>query len=129
STTEDSPGFHEAARREKLRRMIELGHDPWGSRYDDRALMRELRARAGEIRFVQASGKEVEIPDRAAEPDLDFRGWLQDQGKGEMRGPKVRAAGRIVLSRDAGKLRFLNIQDWTGNIQLLVGKAQVGEAN
>ena len=49
--------------------------------------------------------------------------------KGEMRGPKVRAAGRIVLSRDAGKLRFLNIQDWTGNIQLLVGKAQVGEAN
>jgi lysyl-tRNA synthetase class 2 len=129
SPTDDSPGFHEAARREKLRRMIELGHDPWGSRYDDRSLMRELRARAGEIRFVQASGKEVEIPDRAAEPDLDFRGWLQDQGKGEMRGPKVRAAGRIVLSRDAGKLRFLNIQDWTGNIQLLVGKAQVGEAN
>jgi lysyl-tRNA synthetase, class II len=129
SSTDDSPGFHEAARREKLRRMIELGHDPWGGRFDDRSLMSELRARAGEIRFVQASGKEVEIPDRASEPDLDFRGWLQDQGKGEMRGPKVRAAGRIVLSRDAGKLRFLNIQDWTGNIQLLVGKAQVGEAN
>jgi lysyl-tRNA synthetase class 2 len=128
-STDDSPGFHEAARREKLRRMIELGHDPWGGRYDDRSLMSELRARAGEIRYVQASGKEVEIPDRAAEPELDFRGWLQDQGKGEMRGPKVRAAGRIVLSRDAGKLRFLNIQDWTGNIQLLVGKAQVGEAN
>jgi lysyl-tRNA synthetase class 2 len=129
SPTDDSPGFHEAARREKLRRMIELGHDPWGSRFDDRSLMSELRARAGEIRYVQASGKKVEIPDRAAEPELDFRGWLQDQGKGEMRGPKVRAAGRIVLSRDAGKLRFLNIQDWTGNIQLLVGKAQVGEAN
>jgi lysyl-tRNA synthetase class 2 len=129
SPTDDSPGFHEAARREKLRRMIELGHDPWGSRFDDRSLMSELRSRAGEIRYVQASGKKVEIPDRAAEPELDFRGWLQDQGKGEMRGPKVRAAGRIVLSRDAGKLRFLNIQDWTGNIQLLVGKAQVGEAN
>ena len=39
----------------------------------------------------------------------------------------MRAAGRIVLSRDAGKLRFINIQDWTGNIQLLVGKAQVGD--
>src|SRR5262249_19508113 len=35
--------------------------------------------------------------------------------------------GRIMLLRDAGKLKFINIQDWTGNIQLLVGKAQVGD--
>jgi len=32
-----------------------------------------------------------------------------------------------MLLRDAGKLKFINIQDWTGNIQLLVGKAQVGD--
>ena len=44
-------------------------------------------------------------------------------------GPKVRAAGRIVLLRDAGKLKFLDIQDWTGRIQLFIGKAQVGEQN
>ena len=30
-------------------------------------------------------------------------------------------------SRDAGKLKFLNIRDWTGNIQVFVGKKQVGE--
>jgi lysyl-tRNA synthetase class 2 len=120
-------GLHEAARREKLRKIAALGVDPWGGRFDDRLLIGDIRSRAGEVRFRKESGQEVELPDRAAQPDLDFRGWLQDQGKGEMTGPKVRAAGRIVLSRDAGKLRFINIQDWTGNLQLLVGKAQVGD--
>ena len=46
-----------------------------------------------------------------------------------MIGPKVRAAGRIVLSRDTGKLLFVNIHDWTGNIQLFIGKNQVGDEN
>ena len=118
---------HEAARREKLRKIIDLGHDPWGGRFDDRSLIGDLRARRSEIHFLKDGGQQVVIPNRNAQPDLDFRGWLQDQGKGEIAGPKVRAAGRIVLSRDAGKLRFINIQDWTGNIQLLVGKAQVGD--
>ncbi len=118
---------HESARRDKLRKITELGHDPWGGRFDGRSLIGELRARRGEIHFAKEGGQQVPLPDRDAQPDLDFRGWLQDQGKGEMTGPKVRAAGRIVLSRDAGKLRFINIQDWTGNIQLMVGKAQVGD--
>ena len=120
---------HEAARRDKLRKITELGHDPWGGRFDDRTLISELRDRRGEIRFTKEGGQQVAIPDRSAQPELDFRGWLQDQGKGEITGPKVRAAGRIVLSRDAGKLRFINIQDWTGNIQLMVGKAQVGDGS
>jgi lysyl-tRNA synthetase, class II len=117
----------EAARREKLRKLAALGVDPWGGRFDDRALIGDIRARRGEIRFVRETGGPIEVPDRVAQPDLDFRGWMQDQGKGEWSGPRVRAAGRIVLSRDAGKLRFINIQDWTGNIQLMVGKAQVGD--
>ena len=58
---------------------------------------------------------------------VDFRVWMQQQGPGELTGPHVRAAGRIVLQRDAGKLRFVNIQDWTGRIQLFIGKQQVGE--
>jgi lysyl-tRNA synthetase class 2 len=123
----DDPGLHEAARRAKLKKLIELGVDPWGGRLDDRLLIGDIRARRGEIRFATEGGKQVEVPDREANPDLDFRGWLQDQGKGEWSGPRVRAAGRIMLSRDAGKLRFINIQDWTGNLQLLVGKAQVGD--
>src|SRR6185436_12875013 len=69
----------------------------------------------------------IEPPDREANPSVDFRQWVADQGKGEMTGPKVRAAGRIVLNRDTGKLRFVDIQDWTGRIQLFIGKAQVGE--
>ena len=123
----DDQGLHEAARREKLKKLIELGVDPWGGRFDDRTLIGDIRARRGEIRFVTEIGGPIEVPDREAQPELDFRGWMQDQGKGEWTGPKVRAAGRIVLSRDAGKLRFINIQDWTGNIQLFIGKSQVGD--
>jgi lysyl-tRNA synthetase, class II len=117
----------EAARREKLRKIAALGVDPWGGRFDDRTLIGDIRARAREIRYVRELDGPIEPPNREAQPDIDFRGWMQDQGKGEWSGPQVRAAGRIMLSRDAGKLKFINIQDWTGNIQLLVGKAQVGE--
>jgi len=120
-------GVHEAARREKLAKLVALGVDPWGGRFDDRLLIGDIRARAGEIRLVRELGGPIEVPDRTKQPDLDFRGWMHDQGKSEWSGPKVRAAGRIMLSRDAGKLRFINIQDWTGNLQLLVGKAQVGD--
>ena len=44
-------------------------------------------------------------------------------------GPRVRAAGRIVLERKKGKLIFIDIRDWTGQIQLLVGRNQIGEEN
>jgi lysyl-tRNA synthetase class 2 len=117
----------EVARREKLRKIAALGVDPWGGRFDDRTLIGDIREQQREIRYVREVGGPIEAPNREVQPDLDFRGWMQDQGKGEWSGPKVRAAGRIVLSRDAGKLKFVNIQDWTGNIQLLVGKAQVGD--
>ncbi len=119
----------EAARREKLRRIAELGHDPWGSRFDDRDLIGDIRARVGEVKLRLEDGTEVELPDPDAEADFNYRQWLADQGKGEITGPKVRAAGRIMLSRDAGKLRFVNIQDWTGTIQLFIGKNQVGDEN
>lgn len=117
----------EAARREKLRKIAALGVDPWGGRFDDRTLIGEIRDRRGEIKYVRETGGPIEPPDRDAQPELDFRGWMQDQGKGDWSGPKVRAAGRIMLLRDAGKLKFINIQDWTGNLQLMVGKAQVGD--
>ena len=91
----------EASRREKLAKLIELGHDPWGQRFDRQMPVSEIRTHEGEL---------VET----------------DQG---LRGPKVRAAGRILLSRNAGKLLFLNIQDWTGKIQIFIGKKQVGDEN
>jgi lysyl-tRNA synthetase class 2 len=95
----------EAARREKLRKIRALGLDPFGSRFDDHLPIGDVRARETEV---------VRQPGEGGEP-------------GEEHGPKVRAAGRIMLQRRAGKLIFLDIQDWTGRIQILAGKKQVGE--
>ena len=41
-----SSGGHESARREKMRKLIELGIDPWGQRFDDRLLIGDIRAKA-----------------------------------------------------------------------------------
>ena len=98
----------EAARREKLRKLRELGVDPWGQRFDDRTPIGQIRARENEI-VVHPLKEGQRVPD-------------QD-------GPTVRAAGRIVLQRKKGKLIFADIRDWTGQIQLFIGKNQVGEDN
>jgi lysyl-tRNA synthetase class 2 len=103
-------GVHEAARREKLRRLQALGHDPWGARFDDHQPIGQIRRRENEIVVdPPAPGAQTLTP--------------------EQHGPTVRAAGRIVLARDKGKLIFLDIRDWTGQIQVFVGRNQVGEDN
>jgi lysyl-tRNA synthetase class 2 len=128
ATSQPSGNDWEASRRDKLRRIVELGHDPWGSRFDDHARIADIRARAGEIIYRRQDGVDVSLPRlEAAEPNLDFRKWLADQGPGEMIGPHVRAAGRIVLHRDKGKLQFIDIRDMTGQIQLFIGQQQVGD--
>jgi lysyl-tRNA synthetase class 2 len=106
----DDEGRLEAARRAKLRKIQELGLDPWGRRFDGHMPIAEIRARESEI---------------VMEPTGD----CQTGKPPEERGPVVRAAGRIVLQRKAGKLVFLDVRDWTGTIQLLIGKRQVGERN
>ena len=100
----------EAARREKLKKLIELGVDPWGQRFDGHMAIGEIRSRESEIQVVPTGDCATGRPP-------------------ELRGPKVRAAGRIVLQRKTGKLIFVNIQDWTGTIQLFIGQAQVGPRN
>jgi len=105
----ESMGIHEAARREKLRKIEELGFDPWGSRFDDHIAIGEIRSRESEIATTES-------------PDGDPR-------KTQSNGPKVRAAGRVRLQRKKGKLIFLDIQDWTGQIQVFLGRKQVGEEN
>ncbi len=106
----DAPGMHEASRREKMRKIQELGIDPWGSRFDDHSPIADIRAREAEITVEP-------IPEGS------------DQREPTQHGPKIRAAGRIVLQRKKGKLIFLDIRDWTGQIQLFVGRGQVGEEN
>ena len=118
----------EQSRREKLERITQLGLDPWGARFDDHASIAAIRARTGEIVFKTQDGRDVTLPDLASPPaDFDFRKWLSEQGPGEMTGPQVRAAGRIVLHRDKGKLQFIDIRDMTGQLQLFVGQQQVGD--
>ncbi|MHB1034779.1 MAG: lysine--tRNA ligase [Pirellulales bacterium] len=98
----------EASRREKLRKIQDLGLDPWGGRFDGHIPIGQIRARENEIVVEPvAEGSERHGP--------------------EQHGPKVRAAGRIVLQRRAGKLIFLDIRDWTGKIQLFIGRKQVGD--
>lgn len=49
--------------------------------------------------------------------------WRDEMGD---EGPRVRVAGRVMARRDMGRVTFFDIQDWTGKIQLFVGKRQVG---
>jgi lysyl-tRNA synthetase class 2 len=86
----------EAARREKLAKLEELGVDPWGQRFDDVQSMADLRA--------QAAGMDP----------------------ADQEGPTVRVAGRILLLRNAGRLVFLTLADRSGRIQVMLGKKQVG---
>ena len=119
----------EESRRNNLNRIIELGFDPWGQRFDDRNMIADIQDRVAEIKFVTESGENISLPNDEELGDDSFRDWCKKQGKGTMNGPQVRAAGRILLHRDKGKLQFIDIEDWTGRIQLFVGKTQVGEEN
>jgi lysyl-tRNA synthetase class 2 len=103
-----SSGVLEAARRDKLQKLKGLGVDPWGSRFDSHQPISQIR------------GLETEIV--TAPP-------AEGQQHGEQHGPRVRAAGRIVLMRDTGKLIFADIRDWSGRVQLYIGKKQVGDRN
>ena len=126
----DSPEYSslEAARREKMARLQVLGIDPWGQRFDDRILVQDIRQLAEQIIYRTEGGQELPVPNPATQPEgFNLRQWKADQGKGEMVGPQVRAAGRVVLHRDKGKLHFVDIRDWTGQIQLMVGQKQVGD--
>jgi lysyl-tRNA synthetase class 2 len=91
-----TPDDLERARLKKLKRIEELGHDPWGTRFDRHQAIGQVRA--------------LPLPE------------------GDDPGPRVRVAGRIVLKRDQGRVVFLQLRDWTGQIQLFLGKKQVGEA-
>jgi lysyl-tRNA synthetase class 2 len=114
------------ARREKMRQIEERGIDPWGSRFDDRSLVSDCRNRTDEIQWTKDDGTTLALPD-LSEGELDYRQWKSDNGPGEQTGPTVRVAGRIMLARDKGKLIFLTLRDWTGDIQIFIGKNQVGE--
>ena len=113
--------MHVASRREKLRKIEELGLDPWGGRFDDRLLVREIRAYVDQVKYQKEDGTLVDLPNLDLDPAerVNMREWRSEQGPGSEIGPTVRAAGRIMLKRDKGKLCFIDIQDCTGRIRQL----------
>ncbi|MDR3636439.1 MAG: lysine--tRNA ligase [Isosphaeraceae bacterium] len=88
----------EEVRLEKLRKIETMGLDPWGQRFDGHQAIAEVRS--------------LVVP----------------EGTGSEGGPKVRIAGRIMLRRGQGKVNFLELRDWTGRMQVFLGKNQVGDA-
>lgn len=109
---DESAAVHaiEAARRQKMDKLVQMGIDPWGHRFDNQQAIGDVRALEGEIteqKTTSEGGREQTV----------------------FNGPKVRVAGRIVLMRPTGKLIFINLVDRTGTIQLFLGQAQVGERN
>jgi lysyl-tRNA synthetase class 2 len=92
----NSPEQHlEASRAEKLRRIEELGLDPWGGRFDGNMPIAQVR--------------ELPVVENDAEQ------------------PRARIAGRIRLRRIMGNAHFLHLWDQTGEVQVMIGKKQVGE--
>lgn len=94
----------EMVRRQKLNAIAGLGHDPWGQRFDGHQAIALVRSMESHI------------------PPKDEQGH-------QPHGPAVRIAGRIMLRRTAGKALFLDLRDWSAQIQSFCGKGQVGEAN
>ena len=86
-----------AARIEKLDRLRAEGGTPYPYRFDRDHMLSELRGQFGELE----PGQETDT--------------------------RVRVAGRLMLKREQGRLSFGNLRDASGEIQLFVAKAALGE--
>ncbi len=89
------------ARREKLKKLKELGVDPWGQRYDRTDSSKSCREKAKDKTNEELEANKIE----------------------------VKVAGRIMFLRKMGKASFLNIQDKEGKIQAYISIDSVGEEN
>src|SRR5436190_24000142 len=93
-----------AARRESLERLQASGVEPFA------------------LNLEQAIG--VREPARIADVRAEF-GTLVP---GRTEEPRRSVAGRVVLKRDMGKLKFLVVRDSTGEIQLFCDQKDMDEA-
>lgn len=88
------------ARRDKIAQLQQIGIYPFGNAYNRTHLAGQIREELGELSQQEIEEKHVE----------------------------VKVAGRIMSKRRMGKLGFMHIQDKSGQIQIVVNKAVVGEA-
>ena len=87
------------ARRDKITHLQQMGIYPFGNAYNRTHLAGQIREELGELSQQEIEEKHVE----------------------------VKVAGRIMSKRRMGKLGFMHIQDKSGQIQIVVNKAVVGE--
>ena len=87
------------ARRDKITQLQQMGIYPFGNAYNRSHLAGQIREELGELSQQEIEEKHVE----------------------------VKVAGRIMSKRRMGKLGFMHIQDKSGQIQIVVNKAVVGE--
>ena len=87
------------ARRDKITQLQQMGIYPFGNAYNRSHLAGQIREELGELSQQEIEEKHVE----------------------------VKVAGRIMSKRRMGKLGFMHIQDRSGQIQIVVNKAVVGE--
>lgn len=89
----------EQARHQKLAKYEELGVDPFGSRYDWKDQIRDIRKNYGSLTVEELEEKK----------------------------PVVNVAGRLMSIRRMGKAAFVNLKDEYGSIQAWIGMNVIGE--
>ena len=109
-STPSEPHRLEAQRRANRDAAAALGLSPYGARADGLLTLADAACRYDQAADEeQKAGRSALRADSAAPEPLDRR-------------PRVRVAGRVVLSRDNGKLIWLNLQDHTGTLQVAVSQ-------
>ena len=133
-----------AERRAKLARLRdELHVDPFGGREDGLISLASAAARydAGADEAHKAASAaaprggtpqpQVGLADSArpltADAATPSTGHAATPAPSADPRPRVKVAGRVMLSRDIGKLIFMTLRDQTGDLQVALNKKEVGE--
>src|SRR5438105_15831644 len=84
----------------------------------------ERRAKLGKLRElgIDPYGQRTQ----GVRPLAEIRAMYKPE-MGHDGGPAVKAAGRIMLKRDMGKLSFLTIRDETGDLQVAIDRKRVDD--
>lgn len=130
SNPEVEPHKLEQQRRDNREKLIELGLDPYGSSAQGPEFRDSL------VSMVAAHAAYDEVADEANKASTAaIKQAKKDQpeaAQGDLPGvvderPVVNISGRVMLSRDNGKLVWLNLRDHTGDLQVAVSKRECSE--
>ena len=94
------------------------------------ALPEQVRVRLAKVDKLRADGVDPYPPAVPRSHSCDeVRATHPDLPPDTRTGDKVCVAGRLVLLRNHGSLCFATLRDWSGDLQLLIGRDGVGQAS